>query len=185
MAADTYNSINFMLKPALRTFLLERGMTVTDYNVHQLRELAFKAVELNLPIITTPDDTDEFLAYRSTVIVDGEKITFPTVFQCDQKEWTNDLKQVPSFSVPDVFAFLVSTAKWTPCRLKLYKSERGYKLFKSNHIYDVDYYKLSKKHQYVKANYVTEISHKADQYITWCLVDDEGVCVSAGCRCTA
>ncbi|XP_063444855.1 uncharacterized protein LOC134725172 [Mytilus trossulus] len=174
-----------MLKPALRTFLMERGMTVSDYSIQQLRELAFKAVELDLPVISTPDDTDSFLQFRSTVVLNGEKVTFPTVFQCEQKGWTDDLKSVPVFSMADVFAYLVSFAKWTPSRLKTYKNERGFRLSKSNHISSAEIFKLPHEHFYIKASCIRETSQKADPYMTWCLVNSEGVCISAGCHCTA
>ena len=53
MAADLTlaNDINNMLKPELRSFLLARGITVTDYNVSQLRELAIKTSDIKLPVI--------------------------------------------------------------------------------------------------------------------------------------
>ncbi|CAG2236532.1 unnamed protein product [Mytilus edulis] len=162
MAAE----LNRMLKPALRSFLMERGMTVSDYSVQQLRELAFKAVELDLPVISTPDDTDSFLQFRSTVVLNGEKVTFPTVFQY-------------------VFAYLVSFAKWTPSRLRTYKNERGFRLSKSNHISSAEIFKLPHEHFYIKASCIRETSQKADPYMTWCLVNSEGVCISAGCHCTA
>ena len=53
MAADLTlaNGINNMLKPELRLFLLARGITVTDYNVSQLRELAIKTSDIKLTVI--------------------------------------------------------------------------------------------------------------------------------------
>lgn len=174
-----------MLKPQLRTFLMDRGMTVSDYSVHQLRELAVKAVELDLPVIKTPDDTEEFMKFRSTRIIDGEKIVFPTVFQCIEKErWSDDLRQIPLFCMADVFAYLISAAKWSPQRLAAYKTESGYGMSKSQHISDVECLKLSHGHFYIKANCVRETAQKSESYITWCLLDCEGICASAGCLCT-
>lgn len=40
------SDVKNMLKPQLRSFLLARGITVSDYNVSQLRDLAIKASEM-------------------------------------------------------------------------------------------------------------------------------------------
>ena len=46
-----------MLKSELRSFLLAKGITVTDYNVSQLRELAIKASDMKLQVILEKDDS--------------------------------------------------------------------------------------------------------------------------------
>ena len=38
-------NLDLLLKPQLKQFLIDRGMSVSDYSVHQLRELAKKAVD--------------------------------------------------------------------------------------------------------------------------------------------
>ncbi|CAG2211917.1 unnamed protein product [Mytilus edulis] len=74
----------------------------------------------------------------------------------------------------DVFAYLVSLAKWTPSRLRTYKNERGFRLSKSNHISSAEIFKLPHEHYYIKASCIRETSQKADPYMTWCLVNSEG-----------
>ncbi|KAK3091881.1 hypothetical protein FSP39_023407 [Pinctada imbricata] len=177
-------NVDSMQKPQLKAFLSERGLTVSDYSVHQLRELSKKAIELNLPIIKTPDDTEEMRKTRSRVIIDGECIKFFHVSSTDLKEWTDDLKNVPVFSQADIFVYLLSKSEWSPVRLQSYKSERGYRLFQSNHIHTVLCHQLQHDHLYIKAKCIRETSQSADPYRTWCLLNSDGSCVSAGCECT-
>lgn len=44
-------NVDLMFKSQLKLFLIERGMTVSNYSVHQLRELAKKVIDLKLPVI--------------------------------------------------------------------------------------------------------------------------------------
>lgn len=85
-------NVDLMLKPQLKLFLIERGMTVSDYSVHQLRELAKKAIDLKLPVLKAPDDTKEFLRQRSRVIIDGEVVEFPCITSPELNKWTDDLR---------------------------------------------------------------------------------------------
>ena len=109
-------NLDLLLKPQLKQFLIDRGMSVSDYSVHQLRELAKKAVDLELPVLRTPDDTKEFLRQRSRVIIDGKIIEFPTVSSQDLNKWSDDLKLIPIFTQADVFVYLLSkaNAEWSP-----------------------------------------------------------------------
>ena len=180
-------NINSMLKPQLKDFLIERGMTVSDYSVHQLRELAQKAVELNLPVLRSPDDSIEFLRRRSCVIIDGKIVNFPVVSSKELNKWSDDLRKIPDFTQADVFVYLLSKAntEWSPARLQNYKFERGYKLHKSNHIHSVYCHELTHNHIYVRSLCIRETSQSADPYRTWCLLNStDGSCVSAGCDCT-
>ena len=180
-------NINSMLKPQLKDFLIERGMTVSDYSVHQLRELAQKAVELNLPVLRSPGDSIEFLRRRSCVIIDGKIVNFPVVSSKELNEWSDDLRKIPDFTQADVFVYLLSKAntEWSPARLQNYKFERGYKLHKSNHIHSVYCHELTHNHIYVRSLCIRETSQSADPYRTWCLLNStDGSCVSAGCDCT-
>ena len=180
-------NLDLLLKPQLKQFLIDRGMSVSDYSVHQLRELAKKAVDLELPVLRTPDDTKEFLRQRSRVIIDGKIIEFPTVSSQDLNKWSDDLKLIPIFTQADVFVYLLSkaNAEWSPARLQNYKSERGYRLYKSNHIQSVHCHELAHNHLYVRSQCVRETSQSADPYRTWCLLNcTDGSCASAGCDCT-
>lgn len=51
-------------------------MTVSDYSVNQLRELAKKAVELKLRVLRSPDESRNVLRQRSLVIFDWKIVTF-------------------------------------------------------------------------------------------------------------
>ena len=177
-------NINSMLKPQLKQFLIERGMTVSDYSVHQLRELAEKAIDLKLPVLKTPDDTRDFLRQRSRVIVDGKIIEFPTVSSQELNKWSDDLRQIQVFTQADVFVYLLSK-EWSPARLQNYKSERGYRLYTSNHIHSVKCHELIHNYVYVRSQCIRETSQSADPYRTWCLLNcTDGSCTSAGCDCT-
>ena len=157
---------------------------MSDYNINQLKELAKKAIELDLPILKTPDDTHEIRRSRSSVIIDSKLIEFPSIHSPDLKQWSDNLKQLALITQADIFVYLFSTADWSPKRLKSYKSERGYRLFQSNHIHSMMCHDLLHNHIYVSARCIRETSQSADPYRTWCLLNNDGSCVSAGCDCT-
>ena len=123
MAADLTlaNDINNMLKPELRSFLLARGITVTDYNVSQLRELAIKASDMKLPVILEKDDSVDSFKKRTTVNLQNRVVNFLFVFDERLEMWTGNLTCIPDVISGDVFAYLLSIAQWTSERTKNYK----------------------------------------------------------------
>ena len=72
--------VEYMMKPELRSFLLQRGMAVSDYKVEQLRELAYEAIEMNLPVVKTEDDTISSLQHRTALTINDSTVSFPFVF---------------------------------------------------------------------------------------------------------
>ena len=186
MAADLTlaNDINNMLKPELRSFLLARGITVTDYNVSQLRELAIKASDMKLPVILEKDDSVDSFKKRTTVNLQNRVVNFP--FVCDERleMWTGNLTCIPDVISGDVFAYLLSIAQWTSERTKNYKQERGYQLFKCHHISAVQYHPLQEEHMYIRAKCLRETSQSERLYLVWSLMNNNGSIRSAGCECT-
>ncbi|XP_067658224.1 uncharacterized protein [Haliotis asinina] len=183
--AGNSKSIDSMLKPELRSFLKARDMTVSNYTLTQLRELANKAAELGLPVLTTPDDASSFLLERSTVVVDNEKVTFPVVVSPELKSWTDNLTLLPMFCQADILVYLLGPASWSKERLKGFRKEKGYRLHTDGHIHAVELHSLSHNHTYVRAHCTRETSQSEKPYLTWCLLERGNACiVSAGCECT-
>ncbi|XP_065929416.1 uncharacterized protein [Magallana gigas] len=183
--SSVVSDVKNMLKPELRPFLLARGITVTDYNVSQLRELAIKASEMKLPVISQKDDAIDSFRKRSTVALKDRVINFPFVCDVSLKSWTYDLSYMPDIVCADIFVHLLSNAQWTADRTKCYKQERGYRLFKCNHISAVQCHTLPEDHMYIRAKCLRETSQSEKPYFVWCLTDSNGTIKSAGCECTA
>ena len=148
--------VKYMMKPELRTFLLQRGMTVSDYKVEQLRELAYKAIEMNLPVVKTEDDTISSLQQRTTFTINDSLVSFPFVFDSSLNQWSDNLNRLPSIQCADVFAHLLLNADWPRDRLKFYKQERGYHLYTNHHIHSVSTHTLQQDHIYVRDNCIRE-----------------------------
>lgn len=102
--SSVVSDVKNMLKPELRSFLLARGITVTDYNVSQLRELAIKASEMKLPVISQKDDAIDSFRKRSTIALKDRVINFPFVCDVSLKSWTYDLSGMPDIVCADIFA---------------------------------------------------------------------------------
>ena len=177
--------VKYMMKPELRSFLLQRGMTVSDYKVEQLRELAYKAIEMNLPVVKTEDDTISLLQHRTTLTINDSTVSFPFVFDVSLNQWSDNLNHLPNIQFADVFAHLLMNADWPRERVKLYKQERGYHLYTNHHIHTVRTHTLLHNHMYVRGNCIRETSQSEKPYLVWCLLDSEGTIKSAGCECTA
>lgn len=113
-------NVDLMLKLHLKLFLIERGMTVSDYSVHQLRELAKQAIDLKLPVLKTPDDTNEFLRQRSRITIDEEVVEFLFIKSQELNKWADHLKNIPVFCQADLFVYSLSNANagWSPARLQ-------------------------------------------------------------------
>ena len=178
------NDINNMLQPELRSFLLARGITVTDYNVSQLRESAIKASDMKLPVILEKDDSVDSFKKRTTVNIQNRVVNFP--FVCDERlvMLTGKLTCIPGVISGDVFAYLLSIAQWTSEQTKNYKEERGYQLFKCHHISAVQCHSLYEEHMYIRAKCLRETSQSEKPYLVWCLMNNNGSIRSAGCECT-
>ncbi|XP_046557759.1 uncharacterized protein LOC124266950 [Haliotis rubra] len=171
--AGNSKCIDSMLKPELRSFLMARGMTVSNYTLAQLRELANKAVELGLPVLTTPDDTASFLLERCTVVVDNETVTFPVVVSPKLKSWTDNLSSLPMFCQADILVYLLGHASWSKERLKGFRKEKGYRLHVDGHVHTVELHSLTHDHIYVRAQCTRETSQSEKAYLTWCLLEKE------------
>nr|XP_034315695.1 uncharacterized protein LOC117685416 [Crassostrea gigas] len=183
--SSVVSDVKNMLKPEFRSFLLARGIAVTDYNVSQLRELAIKALEMKLPVISQKDDAIDSFRKRSTIALKDRVINLPFVCDVSLKSWTYDLSCMPDIVCADIFVLLLSNAQWTADRTKCYKQERGYRLFKCNNISAVQCHALPEYHMYIRAKCLRETSQSEKPYFVWCLTDSNGTIKSAGCECTA
>ncbi|KAJ8309676.1 hypothetical protein KUTeg_011541 [Tegillarca granosa] len=158
-------NINKMQRPELRP----RGITVGDYRLEQLRELAEKAAQMDLPVIE-PNDLNISMEKRSTIRIDDVTVQHPVVYDQSLGNWTDDLNEIPIITAVDIFAHLMSNAGWEKKRVNQYKEERGYKLFRNRHIYGVQRHRLEHQHLYVRGLCIRETSQTEKPYLVWCLL---------------
>ncbi|CAG2212997.1 unnamed protein product [Mytilus edulis] len=91
----------------LRSYLQSRLIAATKFNKRKLIELAEYAHDLKLEIIEEDDYTDLYVS--------------------EVKDWTVDLRGVPSVETGDIMIYLPSTCQWSDDRLRDYKQDNGYK----------------------------------------------------------
>ena len=103
--------VEYMMKPELRSFLLQRGMAVSDYKVEQLRELAYEAIEMNLPVVKTEDDTISSLQHRTALTINDSTVSFPFVFDVS---WEDIFKWIENILkwLEDIFRSFEDIFKW-------------------------------------------------------------------------
>ncbi|CAG2212330.1 unnamed protein product [Mytilus edulis] len=168
----------------LRSYLQSRLIAATKFNKRKLIELAEYAHDLKLEIIEEDDYKDLCKERRRISTKEGQ---FHYVIDVTEvKDWTADLRGVPSVETGDIMIYLLSTCQWSDDRLRDYKQDNGYKLFMCNHISDVKLYKTDTLgYMYVHANCVPETRQSADPYNTWVLMDSTGYLKSGGCTCVA
>ena len=103
-------------------------------------------------------------------------------------EWTTSLKDCPSLSLGDVFAYLIKSCQWTPERLTKFKDDDGYLMFVDNHVETVVLGLIDgvNTHVFVKGSVMPEQRQTAQRYHTWLLLNSRNSeVISAGCECVA
>lgn len=82
--------------------------------------------------------------------------------------------------------YLLRSSAWSDNRLKNYRQDNGYKLYKDGHISNVRMYNIpNSDYNYVSATCVRETTLSEKPYITWILQKKDGQVISAGCACVA
>ncbi|CAG2212861.1 unnamed protein product [Mytilus edulis] len=113
-------------------------------------------------VMPSTEDDYKDLCKRATTNFNKEGQSHYVIDVSEVKDWTVDLRGVPSVETGDIMIYLLSTCQWSDDRLRDYKQDNGYKLYISNHI-----------------------SESADPYNTWVLMDSTGYLKSGGCTCVA
>ncbi|XP_076083877.1 uncharacterized protein LOC143054940 [Mytilus galloprovincialis] len=121
--------------PQLQEYLKERGISVTNINKLKLTKLCEAVDKLNLPL--DPD-------MRKNESVTSVKHNLKQLFGfCDPFSldgYTSDLSFIPSFSLYDLFNYLIhSTASYDRRKLKAYKSSKDYRLYFDRYVEELQY----------------------------------------------
>ncbi|CAG2213731.1 unnamed protein product [Mytilus edulis] len=98
-----------------------RLIAATQYNERKLIELAEYAHELNLEIIEEDYYKDLCKERRRNSTKEGQ-----AHYVIDVKDWTIDIRGMPSVKTGDVMIYLRSTCQWSDDRLRNYKQENGF-----------------------------------------------------------
>lgn len=165
----------------LKKILTDRGIPCNGKLRAELVTLAQKAVKL----YREREGCDHELSERKrrcVVVEDGTvDLNGKTV------QWTSDLKELPSITCGDVFAYLTVEFGWSSQRLKQHKSDDGYRMFVDKHIEMVEVGRIVDTNDflYVRGKVKPEQRHTAERYVTWLLCCSTGEVKSAGCGCIA
>lgn len=171
-----------MLVPELKSYLIDRGITCSIYKKVALVRLCQTAYDLELDIITTPDDYQDMDKVRRTILVDGKSVILQSITEIDN--WGNDLRKLPCIESYDVLIYLLKNSGWSEERLANMKKDNGYKLFLENHITDVCIHLIpNTDYVYLKSNCIPETRQSESPYVTWALVRSDGFVHCAGCTC--
>lgn len=82
--------------------------------------------------------------------------------------------------------YLLRCSAWSDNRLKNYRKDNGYKLYKDGHISNVQMYNIpNSDYSYVSATCVMETTLNEKLYIKWILQKKDGEEFSAGCAYVA
>jgi hypothetical protein len=109
----------------------------------RLVELANKVQDLDLAITEDADEQTQRDSFFLLTFATGDdnKPSKPVQLAKDPV-YASDLRQVPQFSVADVFAYCLNECGWTTSRLKLYKNDDGHRLYRCSHIEQVQLCKV-------------------------------------------
>ncbi|XP_070550275.1 uncharacterized protein [Ptychodera flava] len=183
MASITTDDVKKMKVPELRKFLKSRNVTCGEATKAQLVELSVLTLELDVRAIAD-DDYEKSLGERRTVIDGGRQVVLPDPNVITQ--WESSLKMMPKIDIADVFVYLISHCCWSTSRMKKYRYDRGYRLYKDGNIIGVQLHPMPDvNHLYVMGDCVRETSVREKPYKTWLLLSEEGDIVSGGCTCVA
>ncbi|XP_061190980.1 uncharacterized protein LOC133199124 [Saccostrea echinata] len=177
------NSVNYQSLQCtdLKNILKSKGIPFSNRNKQDLVDLCEGAEALNLPHIGHYDGDIQASISRRTV----RGKTYPHPYHDGSIAWTPNLAIIPSIDAFDVSSFLQNYCGWSEERLRNRKSDSGYKLHCSGHIYDVVMALLGDDMCFIKGKCVPETRQSSDPYIPWILVEKSGHIFSAECTCVA
>ncbi len=169
----------------LRKFLAARGVPCSGKTKHDLLELANKAKDVYE--VSEACDHEESERKRRCVTLSDNPMPVVVDLTGAQVMWTDELSQMPLVTLGDVFAYLISHCKWSPERIRSYKSDDGYMMFKDDHIETVTLGVMQEhvSHVYVRGSVKPEQRQSSPRYGTWLLMSKDGKIESAGCGCVA
>ena len=111
----------------LRSFLIARGITVSDSNKNNLVNLAQAASTMGLP--TNAEFHDDELDMSDRLTIKGVKL--PDPFTIPEKELSNKMHNVPPFGIEDIFNYLIFKSSNYDCqKVASYKAFEEYGLLK-------------------------------------------------------
>jgi hypothetical protein len=166
--------------PVLAKYLKDRGIASSKVNKSELVELAVKAEQADLPVLS-PNDYIQQNEKRRTVR--GKILPDPRTVS--STKWSTDLRELPTIESHDVSFYLRTVCEWPEDSVKKYKNDNGYRLHSDGHINTVKMYKVDPQCIYVIAKCVPETRQSAEPYNLWILVEVSGVIHSGECGCVA
>jgi hypothetical protein len=86
-----------MLVPELKSYLMDRGITCSIYRKDALVRLCQTAFDLELDVLTTPDDYKDMDKLRRTVLVNEKSVTLKSITEID--DWDTDLRKLPCIAL--------------------------------------------------------------------------------------
>ena len=173
-------NFNVMHVPELRQYLQERNISCSLYNKLHLIRLCEIADELKLEVVDHDDYKVMDLTRRT--LPDGSILPeFSTI-----QNWNGDLRNTPEIQTCDILVYFMSSCAWDARRLREFKSENGYRLYRANHIDKVHISPvLGSPYMFVKASCTPETRQSAIPYTTWIVIKTDGQVHCGGCSCVA
>lgn len=168
----------------LQEFLRRKGISVSKVKRDNLLKLCEAVAKLNLP--DDPDMcTDHPLSIRDILREFSVELEDPFKIQ----GLSNDLAKLPTFSLYDVFNYLLyKTANYDQRKLKAYKSCEDYRLFFDGYVEQLEMKELGDHDSYIIKSSVkptqkdkTYLNKAA--YDVWVLMSKTGNVKCAYCTC--
>lgn len=170
----------------LKDFLRQRDINTSIHRKPTLIRLCEAASAMSMEP-EEEEDVNTDRVERRTIEVDGKPVILEDILSISTSKWEKNLTDIPNIENGDVMIYLLTVCKWSKERLKNYKADRGYQLFKtdSHHIDNVLITKMPHQHYYVKSTCVPQDSQGDKPYMAWLLMDDTANIKSGGCNCPA
>jgi len=168
----------------LRAYLIDRGVTVTDYKRQQLTKLAKCVREISLPV--DPDSrTENTVEYVHNKLADLGIDNDPI----QDSGFCNEIDFDLDFSLFDVFNYLVdSCSDYDRRKLKGYKAFDEYRLYADGYVTQLELKRVDTQQVVfraaVKPTQKDRTHLKTTEYKLWLVIDATKGCVSAAfCQC--
>jgi hypothetical protein len=169
----------------LKRFLVDRGVSVTDYKKDELIKLCKCVRELRLP--ADPDHRSETVSDRvhhklSELGIDIDPLV--------DKDFSSELDFELDFSLYDVFNYLVySQCDYDRQKLKSYKAFDEYRLYADGYVTRLELKRVDLQQVVfraaIKPTQKDKTQLKTDAYRLWVVVDStKGLVSAAYCQCT-
>ena len=179
--------LNTCRLPELQDYLRARGVTVSGYNKHTLREIAIAVKQLDLPV--DPDFRRD--SVYNDIQSKLKKAGLSNENPLNIDGYTSDLSHIPDFGLIDVFNYLIfNKSDYDGRKLKGYKSFEDYRLFYDGHVESLLFNPLQDKDNaclfkaQVKPTQRDKTYLNKDNYSLWFALDKEGGDVITGhCEC--